>query len=139
MCRWYTAQNPLNNTSLFVRRKEWRNLKKTALFLTAALLGSSFTNLAFAKYPDIKGHWSEQFVELLSDKGIVHGDNYGNYRPDDCVKVDEFLKLTLEASGYEGKNVQGYWAEDYIKEAQSIFPNTKPGFDGKTTTIHFEE
>ena len=93
------------------------NLKKTALFLMAALLGSNFTNIALASYPDTKGHWSEQFVELLNDKGIVHGDNYGNYRPDDSIKVDEFLKLTLEASGYDGKSVQGYWADDYIKVA----------------------
>jgi len=100
-----------------VERKEWINLKKTALFLATALLGGNFTNSIMAKYPDIRGHWSEQFVELLSDKGIVHGDNFGNYRPDDCVRVDEFLKLTLEASGYDGKSVQGYWAEEYIKEA----------------------
>ena len=82
-------------------------MKKTALFLTASLLSGSFTNIVFAKYPDIREHWSEQFVELLSDKGIVHGDNYGNYRPDESIKVDEFLKLTLEASGYDGKSVQG--------------------------------
>ena len=29
--------------------------------------------------------------------------------------------------------------EDYIKEAQNIFPNTKLGFDGKTKTIYFPE
>ena len=71
-----------------------------------------------ARYADIGGHWSEQFVELLSSKGIINGDNYGNFRPDDYVKADEFIKLVLAASGFEAKAYSGYWATPYIDEAK---------------------
>lgn len=91
-------------------------LKKTALFLAALLFTESLTAVA-SSYADITGHWSEQFVELLSDKGIVNGDNYGNYRPDDYVKTDEFIKLVLAASGFNAEPGEGYWAAPYINEA----------------------
>ena len=74
---------------------------------------------AFAKYADMNGHWSEQFVELLSDKGIISGDNYGNFRPDDNIKADEFIKLVLAASGFEAAPASGYWAQPYIQEAEN--------------------
>lgn len=92
-------------------------LKKTALFLAAVLFTQIFASVAFAKYSDIQGHWSEQFVELLSEKGIVNGDNYGNFRPDEYVKADEFIKLVLAATGFNTESGKGYWAEPYINEA----------------------
>lgn len=93
-------------------------MKKTALFLAAALLAQTAVPAMAARYADIGGHWSEQFVELLSSKGIINGDNYGNFRPDDYVKADEFIKLVLAASGFEAKAYSGYWATPYIDEAK---------------------
>lgn len=97
------------------------NLKKTALFLTAVILSQSITIGAdAARYGDMSGHWSEQFVELLSDKGIISGDNYGNFRPDDSVKVDEFLKLVLAASGFKPQwSDPENWSAPYIQEAEA--------------------
>lgn len=91
-------------------------LKKTALF-TAIVLGFNVLSTAFALPSDVEEHWSRQFVSELYDRGIISGDNNGNFNPDSYVAADEFIKMTVCALGFKAAGSGGYWAVPYIDDA----------------------
>ncbi len=94
-------------------------MKKTAVFLAAAVLVHALAIPAWA-YPDTDKHWAKEFVELLTDKGIVAGSDDGTFRPDDAILADEFIKMTVSALGYEIVPGTSYWAEPYLAKAKEL-------------------
>lgn len=93
-------------------------MKKTAVFLAAAVLAQALAVPVWA-YPDTDKHWSKEFVELLTDKGIVAGTD-GMFRPDDQIMADEFIKMAVTAMGYEIVPGTGYWASPYLAKAKEL-------------------
>lgn len=52
-------------------------------------------------FNDVKeDHWAYSAISELSQKGIISGDGNGNYRKDDSVKREEFLKTVLLVFGF---------------------------------------
>ncbi|MDY3928726.1 MAG: S-layer homology domain-containing protein [Clostridia bacterium] len=92
-------------------------MKKTALFLAVVMMSQTISSAVFADFKDMTGHWSERFVDILDEKGIIDGDENGKFRPDEYVKTDEFIKLVTKATGFTGDYESGYWAQPYINEA----------------------
>lgn len=91
-------------------------VKKTALALALTAAFQMTAADVIADYTDVGGHWAEKFIDRLTDEGIVQGDN-GSFRPDSCVNVDEFLKMTIAAMGIEVTPQQWDWSEPYIQAA----------------------
>ncbi|MDD6484945.1 MAG: S-layer homology domain-containing protein [Clostridiales bacterium] len=89
-------------------------MKKKTLALALALVLSAGT--VYAEYTDISGHWAMNFIDELTQEGIVEGSG-GSFRPDDSVNVDEFLKMTLTAMKTEVSSSDGYWAKPFIEKA----------------------
>lgn len=50
-------------------------------------------------FPDMKKHWSRQYVGKLAILGIISGTSDGTFRPDNPIKVNEFLKMAVCAMG----------------------------------------
>ena len=68
--------------------------------------------------------WAKDYIEYLAEKGIVSGDADGNFRPNDTVRREEFIKMAVTAFHYsnEGEckflDVQsGAWYYPYICRA----------------------
>jgi len=94
-----------------------------------------FTTNHFSKYiiknlvpsfTDMKGHWSEQYVNVLYSKGIVNGkDSVYTYKPEDNVTRAEFAKLLTTALGIYDENAvspfsdveKDKWYSSYIASA----------------------
>ena len=91
-------------------------MKKKALILALAATIQMGASSVFASYSDINGHWAESFINRLTYEGIVQGDG-GGFRPDSCVNVDEFLKMTIAAMGIEVTPQQWNWSKPYIEKA----------------------
>lgn len=53
-----------------------------------------------AKFSDITGHWAKQTVNDLAEMGIVHGDENGNFRPDEPITRAEAATLVRNAIKY---------------------------------------
>lgn len=47
---------------------------------------------------DIKGHWAEDVIGELYEKGVVNGSG-GNYKPDDNITRGEFVQILYNLSG----------------------------------------
>lgn len=71
-----------------------------------------------AGFSDMKKHWSREFVGKLAALEIVKGMPDGTFKPDNPVKVDEFLTMTVKSLGYKPEGGSKYWAEPFIKIAK---------------------
>ncbi len=53
-----------------------------------------------AKFKDTAGHWAENVIDELAAMGIVHGDDNGNFRPDDAITRAEAAAMVRNAVRY---------------------------------------
>jgi len=75
-----------------------------------------------ANFSDIKKtDWFYGSVITLTKKGLIGGYPNGKFKPNDKIKVDEFIKILVSAIDSNIEPSQsGYWAEGYIKKAKEI-------------------
>ncbi len=65
----------------------------------------SFTNSAYAVvsavrgFPDVKNHWSKDYVEYMAGRFMLLGDNSGRFNPDKNMTRAEFATLLLRSVG----------------------------------------
>lgn len=93
-------------------------MKKTTAFLAAAILAQGLAMPVWA-YPDTDKHWSKEFVELLTDKGIVAGAD-GMFRPDDNIMAVNLLKWLSQQLGYEIVPGTNYWRRHIWQRRKSL-------------------
>ena len=81
-------------------RKFSKNLK---LLLTFVLVSVSIAAVCLtasaAELTDIKGHWSQQYVEYGVDAGYINGYPDSTFKPDKAVTRSEFVKMVNSALG----------------------------------------
>jgi hypothetical protein len=57
----------------------------------------TWSSLLQTHFPDIEGHWAANSITVLSNMGIVKGDDLGNYRPNSLVTRQQFAQLVVAA------------------------------------------
>lgn len=65
------------------------------LIFTAALVQTA----SAAEFEDIKGHWAEEAVNALAEKGIVNGISPTEFNPDGIITRAEFLRMITVTVG----------------------------------------
>ncbi len=66
-----------------------------------------------------KSHWAFGYVNVVNDLGIVSGDGDGAFRPEDCIKYEEAIKMVLCALEFNdalSENASD-WSKPYIDRA----------------------
>lgn len=96
-------------------------MKKIAVFLILIIILNiaSVHSLASESFPDMKGHWAENTVIALSDKGIIAGWD-GLFHPDEMVRINEYIKMVVVALGHNVTQVPGDWARNYVLKAYEL-------------------
>jgi len=78
------------------------------------------------KFADMKqAEWAKEAVSKMADSGIVSGDENGNFRPNDAVTREEFVKMLVLASGKYNKDAvctfedvsEDAWYYSYVASA----------------------
>lgn len=112
-------------------------MKKIRLIIVAALLLSLFTVATATTFTDVNNHWAKEYIEDLQGKEIVSGDPDGSFRPDDNIKIIEYLVMTTRAMGnHIPVAKKGYWGQNYIDFAidnSLIKPNDFKDYNRKIT------
>ncbi len=85
---------------------------------------------------DIKGHWAEQFIQGLFDKGLISGFSDNTFKPDAKMNRAQYAALLVKAFNPAPKRnglpfsdiADNFWAKDVIQQAYrsqfiSGFPN----------------
>lgn len=72
---------------------------------------------------DIKHHWAKSYIEKLVESGSVGGYPDGTYRPNNNIKIGEFLKIVIINFGGENDVIQAtdqHWATPYYQKAMAL-------------------
>ncbi len=96
--------------------------------ITGIIVATMLTQTAAfaASFTDIKGHWAEDTIKTLADKGIVDGVTNTQFMPDGDVTRAQYLKMIMEATGMEttpyreGECLEvkaGTWYAPYVQKA----------------------
>lgn len=89
-------------------------------------------------------HWAYNAVEALRKKGIVNGDDSGNFNPERTVTREEFAKMLVCAMGLYDENsvceftdISGDWSYAYVSSAvrNGIVSGIGGGLFGKGQNI----
>lgn len=96
---------------------------RITVFIMCILL--CFTNLAYGneiQYTDVvENDWYYNQIMQLSDLNIITGYKNGEFRPNNNIKANEFIKLILLAIGEE-VNIDSteQWDKAYIRHAEKL-------------------
>ena len=61
-------------------------------------------------YPDVpQTHWAAPYVKAAVDLGLVQGDLYGNFNPDQKITLAEGVTMVLRLLGYTDSDFTGVW------------------------------
>lgn len=72
--------------------------------------------ISFASsFTDVQGHWAEDFIFDLEERGVVSGKSPGNFDPDSNLTRAELVKIGLLAFGYELDSAAGVKFKDVEK------------------------
>ena len=99
-------------------------MKKTISALLAAVMLSG-TALA-SGFTDISGHWAENDINILADRGIVNGVTDGIFDAENTVTRVQFLKMVMETVGIpvseyrEGECLDAVATDWYAPYLQSV-------------------
>lgn len=89
--------------------------KKIAVFTAAAVLFCGIS--VAAEFTDIENHWAKETINELAEQGIIHGFDDSTVRPDEPVKVREYLKLILAATNKNIDFSSEHWSGEIIDYA----------------------
>ncbi len=89
---------------------------------------------------DINGHWAEEQIKRISDKGIISGYPDGTFKPDAPITRAEFAKIASVAFNLEDKTPlsvfndldSNAWYYPYIEKTASYIPKYKLPVDYPT-------
>lgn len=69
-------------------------------------------------FSDTENHWAIEYINWGSNEEIINGYSDNTFRPDAEVKVNEFLKMLVEASKYKKEITGKRWPDWYIATAK---------------------
>ena len=76
--------------------------RSEAVKMACSLLGLVPQDGQSSSFPDIApGHWASGWIDMAHSIGLVEGDDNGNFRPQDSVTNEEYIKLLVIALGFE--------------------------------------
>lgn len=101
-----------------MNRKKAKIMK---VMTTMCVMGMMVSGVAAASqmFEDMRGHWGESSVTSLVGRGIVNGYPNGRFAPNDSVSIDAFIKMAVETSGAEVRQVKEgeRWSTPYYEKA----------------------
>lgn len=94
-------------------------MKKIISFSTVLLLICCvMSSFALA---DVDAHWANQSVQILIRMGAINGYEDGTFKPDQPMRVGEFLKVYLTMLGHPQEiNTTHHWATNYYNKAVEL-------------------
>ncbi|MBO5179401.1 MAG: S-layer homology domain-containing protein [Clostridia bacterium] len=83
----------------------------------ALIILFNISSIVYA-FSDTTNHWAKEYIEWGSNEEIINGYYDNTFKPDENVKINEFLKMLVEASKYKKEIVGNRWPDWYIATAK---------------------
>ncbi|MCD4712735.1 MAG: S-layer homology domain-containing protein [Clostridiales bacterium] len=85
--------------------------------VTILLSGASFAEMGNVFSDISETHWAKSSVDHLYGLEIISGYPDGTFKPENNVKINEFILLTIKSLGYHFESMSADWAKPYIDKA----------------------
>lgn len=66
-------------------------------------------------FKDIGGHWAKDEIEEMVNQGILDGYPDGSFRPNEPVKVDQFIKMLILSYSEQHPNQERSWRAAFLE------------------------
>jgi hypothetical protein len=106
---------------------KFQRIKKALCLIIVIAVATSGVGLNMSAYAskmafsDVKEKdWFFPYIDMLTSKNMVKGNDDGTYAPDRTLNADEFLAFALRTMGQDQPNADGYWARNYIDKALEL-------------------
>lgn len=95
-------------------------MKKVLLVFTVVII--IIQGLSYAEtettFRDLQNqHWAKSSIDHLSGLGVINGYPDGTFKPENNVKINEFVLMTIKSLGYHFESMSTNWAKPYIDKA----------------------
>jgi len=67
---------------------------------------------------DITNHWAEKDINYLLQNEVIEGYEDGNFKPNQTIRLAEFLKILIKLSDVELEVKEKLWPDTYLATAQ---------------------
>lgn len=111
--------------------------KLIAVALSMCLLSTSIVVAAPKQFKDVpSNHWAYPQIMNMYNKGIISGDQFGNFNPNSTITRAEFAKIMVNVAGIEVTQVKVKsfddvtltdWYTPYIEAARSYLTGFQKG------------
>ncbi len=73
-------------------------------------------------FPDVdKRHWAYQYICAAQNQGLIHGDEFGNFNPENNITNEEVIKIIVCLLGYDVRAEEsGGYPGGYTREATRL-------------------
>ena len=76
---------------------------------------------AVKPYPDVpQTHWAAPYIKAAVDLGLVQGDLYGNFNPDQQITLAEGITILLRLLGYADSDFSGMWPAGQMAQYRAL-------------------
>ncbi|MGG6312609.1 S-layer homology domain-containing protein [Paenibacillus macerans] len=110
-------------------------LAGAAGFVGGGTTAEAATSSGTGSFKDIRGHWAQQAVEAMVLDGILDGYPDGTFRPNEPVKVDQFIKMLILSYSEQHPNLERTWRASFLdslsEENRTILKQDYRYFDFK--------
>lgn len=130
---------------MFGEYEVFKKIILTSLCLILLLFTSSVgwmlsSDIVFAEKNDsfadvFPTHWAIKFIDSLKSSNIVSGYPDGTFKPNNNVKVNEFIAMAVKSQGYWLEPILGDWAKPYIDKALELNIITQGQFKDYSANI----
>ncbi|WP_138754978.1 S-layer homology domain-containing protein [Paenibacillus sinopodophylli] len=126
--------------------KRFAMIAVTITIFWTAITGSFTNNQASAAasapvFKDIKGHWAEKTIANMVNQGILDGYPDGTFRPQEPVKVDQFIKMLVLSYTDLHQNGSRSWNLSFLQslseENQAILKQDYRYFEFKPSPVGY--
>lgn len=118
------------------------SISMVVIIILASSITSSWANTSKVsiQFKDTKPtDWYTEVVSKLVELGIIDSYTDNTFRPNNSIKRDEFIKLTVASMGYQLDERIDYWAQPYINKAIELELIGKNEFTDYKVNITREE
>ncbi|WP_164779521.1 S-layer homology domain-containing protein [Paenibacillus kobensis] len=101
--------------------RRWTAIGTLSAMLLASSVGPVFTSFIpsahaaqAVAFNDISKHWGKATIESMVTKGILDGFPDGSFRPNDPVKIDQFVKMLILSNSEQLPNGNRSWKSAFL-------------------------
>ncbi|MBE7011667.1 MAG: S-layer homology domain-containing protein [Ruminococcaceae bacterium] len=114
------------------------NLKRLICGVVGVTVLSASLSISAADFPDVKGHWSETYVNAMVKKGYIKGYEDGTFRPDKTVTNTESLILLARMLGVDSESNEGT-VDDAVAANSSVLAKYKSDYKKEISYLLYRE